>query len=120
LPSSFIGLILLPIVGNAAEHVTAVSAAAKGKMDLALSVAVGSATQIALFVVPFSVIVGWIVDVPMSLDFRIFETAVFLLSVFIASSVLSDGHANWFEGAMLIASYLIVAIICWFIPSSEK
>ncbi|CAK9055888.1 Vacuolar calcium ion transporter (High copy number undoes manganese protein 1) (Manganese resistance 1 protein) (Vacuolar Ca(2+)/H(+) exchanger) [Durusdinium trenchii] len=80
LPGAFIGVILLPIVGNAAEHATAVTVAAKGKMDLALGVAVGSSTQIALLVVPFSVIVGWVFDVPMSLDFRIFDTAVMILS----------------------------------------
>jgi len=120
LPKAFIGMILLPIVGNAAEHTTAVTAAYKGKMDLALGVAVGSSTQIALFVVPFSVIVGWVVDVPMSLDFQIFSTTVFLLSTFIASSVLGDGAANWFEGSMLVASYCIVAIITWFIPDQKE
>merc|ERR1740117_180640 len=120
LPKAFIGTILLPIVGNAAEHTTAVSAAYKGKMDLSLGVAVGSSTQIALFVVPFSVIVGWCYEVPMPLDFKIFQTTVFLLSVFIASSVLGDGHANWFEGVMLCASYCIVAIITWFIPEVKE
>lgn len=120
LPKAFIGTILLPIVGNAAEHTTAVSAAYKGKMDLSLGVAVGSSTQIALFVVPFSVIVGWCYDVPMTLDFKIFETTVFLLSTFIASSVLGDGHANWFEGIMLCASYVIVAVITWFIPAVKE
>lgn len=119
LPEAFIGTILLPIVGNAAEHTTAVSAAYKHKMDLALGVAVGSSTQIALFVVPFSVIVGWWYDVPMSLDFGIFEAAVFVLSVFIASTVLSDGQTNWFEGFMLIASYLLVAVTTWFVPKRE-
>merc|ERR1719277_967900 len=69
LSKAFIGVILLPIVGNAAEHATAVTTAAKGKMNLSLGVAIGSSTQIALFVLPFSVVVGWICDVPMSLDF---------------------------------------------------
>lgn len=119
LPYSFIGLILLPIVGNAAEHTTAVTAAYKGMMDLALGVAVGSSTQIALFVVPFSVIVGWIYDVPMSLNFQAFDTTVFLLSVFIASGILGDGKANWFEGLMLCSTYAIVAIITWFIPQAK-
>jgi len=119
LPCSFIGLILLPIVGNAAEHTTAVTAAYKGMMDLALGVAVGSSTQIALFVVPFSVIVGWIYDVPMTLNFQAFDTTVFLLSVFIASGILGDGVANWFEGLMLCSTYAIVAIITWFIPEAK-
>jgi len=118
LPKSFIGLILLPIVGNAAEHLTAVSVAYKGKMDLALGVAVGSSTQIALFVVPFSVIVGWICGVDMTLDFKAFETVVFVLSVFIASGILADGQTNWFEGIMLVSTYAIVAIITWFIPEA--
>jgi len=118
LPYGFIGLILLPIVGNAAEHTTAVTSAYKGMMNLALGVAVGSATQIALFVMPFSVLVGWVYDVPMTLDFKTFDAAVFILSVFIASTVLGDGSSNWFEGAMLVATYIIVAIFAWFLPES--
>eukprot|EP00933_Yihiella_yeosuensis_P037342 TRINITY_DN31241_c0_g1_i1.p1 TRINITY_DN31241_c0_g1~~TRINITY_DN31241_c0_g1_i1.p1 ORF type:complete len:289 (-),score=55.82 TRINITY_DN31241_c0_g1_i1:25-777(-) len=120
LPEAFIGVILLPIVGNAAEHATAVTVAAKGKMDLALGVAVGSSTQIALLVVPFSVIVGWVYDSPMTLDFRIFDTAVMLLSVFITNSVLHDGSSNWLEGAILVAIYILIAIICWFIPGESE
>jgi len=116
LPKAFIGVILLPIVGNAAEHATAVTCAAKGKMDLSLGVAIGSSTQIALFVVPFSVVVGWMYDVPMSLDFRAFDSTVLMLSVFLASIVLHDGYSNWLEGAMLVATYILIAIICWFIP----
>lgn len=112
LPEAFIGVILLPIVGNAAEHATAVTVAAKGKMDLALGVAVGSSTQIALLVVPFSVIVGWIADVPMSLDFRLFDTAVMVLSVVITTNALQDGRSNWLEGVILIAIYVLIAIIC--------
>mmetsp|Transcript_22057 Transcript_22057/g.69084 ORF Transcript_22057/g.69084 Transcript_22057/m.69084 type:complete len:430 (-) Transcript_22057:165-1454(-) len=119
LPKAFIGVILLPIVGNAAEHATAVTVAAKGKMDLALGVAIGSSTQIALFVVPFSVIVGWVCDVPMTLDFRVFDATVMMLSVFLAASTLHDGTSNWLEGAMLMALYLIVAVICWFVPESQ-
>mmetsp|Transcript_102088 Transcript_102088/g.284215 ORF Transcript_102088/g.284215 Transcript_102088/m.284215 type:complete len:429 (+) Transcript_102088:140-1426(+) len=119
LPKAFIGVILLPIVGNAAEHATAVTVAAKGKMDLSIGVAIGSSTQIALFVVPFSVIVGWICDVDMSLDFRIFDAAVMLLSVLFAASTLHDGTSNWLEGAMLVATYVMIAIICWFIPENQ-
>mmetsp|Transcript_47622 Transcript_47622/g.137020 ORF Transcript_47622/g.137020 Transcript_47622/m.137020 type:complete len:307 (+) Transcript_47622:98-1018(+) len=120
LPKAFIGVILLPIVGNAAEHATAVTVAAKGKMDLSLGVAIGSSTQIALFVVPFSVLVGWYYDVPMSLDFRVFDASVLILSVFLASGVLHDGQSNWLEGAMLVATYILIAIICWFIPETEE
>lgn len=115
-PKAFIGLILLPIVGNAAEHITAVHAAARGKMDLALSIAVGSSTQVAVFIVPFAVLVGWIMDKEMSLDFNVFQAAVFVLAVFLTSSVLQDGATHWLEGAILVAIYIHIAIICWFIP----
>eukprot|EP00747_Dinoflagellata_sp_TGD_P171282 gnl/TRDRNA2_/TRDRNA2_205014_c0_seq1.p1 gnl/TRDRNA2_/TRDRNA2_205014_c0~~gnl/TRDRNA2_/TRDRNA2_205014_c0_seq1.p1 ORF type:complete len:442 (-),score=67.05 gnl/TRDRNA2_/TRDRNA2_205014_c0_seq1:35-1312(-) len=116
LPKAFIGVILLPIVGNAAEHATAVGSAIKGMMDLALGVAVGSSTQIALFVVPFTVIMGWIVDSPMGLNFRDFDATCQMLSVFLVSQVLSHGTTNWLHGAMLMTTYLLIAIICWFIP----
>merc|ERR1712048_667649 len=69
---------------------------------------------------PFSVIVGWYYKVDMSLDFRVFESTVMLLSVLISSSVLHDGHSNWLEGAMLMATYILIAIICWFIPEAES
>jgi len=119
LPQAFIGVILLPIVGNAAEHATAVTVAAKGKMDLALGVAVGSSTQIALLVVPFSVIIGWFYEVPMSLNFRTFDAAVLVLSVMIANGVLKDGKSNWLEGAILMAIYMLIAIMCWFVPEQS-
>eukprot|EP00929_Paragymnodinium_shiwhaense_P031950 TRINITY_DN17796_c0_g1_i1.p1 TRINITY_DN17796_c0_g1~~TRINITY_DN17796_c0_g1_i1.p1 ORF type:complete len:486 (+),score=136.38 TRINITY_DN17796_c0_g1_i1:159-1616(+) len=115
-PKAFIGVILLPIVGNAAEHATAVTSAMKGLMDLALGVAVGSSTQIALFVVPCSVIFGWVYDKPMSLDFRNFDATCMMLSVFLTSQVLQHGHSNWLHGAMLMCTYSLIAIISWFIP----
>ena len=82
---TFIGLILLPIVGNAAEHVTAVVGSLKDKMDLAIGVAIGSSMQIALLVTPFLVILGWIIDQPMTLHFETFETVVFFLSVLVVN-----------------------------------
>jgi Ca2+:H+ antiporter len=82
---TFIGLILIPIVGNAAEHVTAVVVSYKNKMDLALGVAIGSSMQIALFVTPFLVILGWIMGQPMTLKFETFETVVFFISVLIVN-----------------------------------
>ena len=85
---TFIGLVLLPIVGNAAEHVTAVVVAMKDKMDLAIGVAIGSSMQIALLVTPFLVILGWILGQPMTLKFETFETVVFFLSVLITSYVI--------------------------------
>lgn len=116
LPKAFIGVILLPIVGNAAEHSTAVVCAYKGMMDLALGVAVGSSTQIALFVVPSAVLFGWMYDKPMTLNFRAFDSSCMMLAVFLTSQVLQHGNANWLHGAMLTTTYLLIAIICWFIP----
>ena len=88
---TFIGLILLPIVGNAAEHVTAVVVAMKNKMDLAIGVAIGSSMQIALLVTPFLVILGWIMGQKMTLHFETFETVVFFLSVLITNYLIIDG-----------------------------
>lgn len=118
LSKTFIGLIVLPIVGNAAEHATAIIVAMKDKMDLAIGVAVGSSLQIALFVTPFMVIIGWIIDVPMSLYFSTFETAIMLVSVFITNLVILDGESNWLEGAMLLSTYLIVALAFFYYPDT--
>ncbi|KAL8990838.1 MAG: hypothetical protein Q9177_000604 [Variospora cf. flavescens] len=113
---TFIGLILLPIVGNAAEHVTAVVVATKNKMDLAIGVAIGSSMQIALLVTPFLVVLGWIMNQPMSLHFEIFETVVFFLSVLVTNYLISDGKSNYLEGAMLIGMYIIVALAFYVYP----
>lgn len=99
---SFIGLILLPIVGNAAEHVTACVVAYKGKMDLAIGVAIGSSLQIALFVTPFMVILGWIIHQPMTLHFMGFETVVFFISVVVVNYLIQDGESNYLEGALCV------------------
>lgn len=118
LSKTFIGLVIIPIVGNAAEHVTAIVVAMKDKMDLAIGVAVGSSLQIALFVTPFMVIIGWIIDVPMSLYFSTFETAILFVSVFISNLVILDGESNWLEGAMLLGTYLIVALAFFYYPDT--
>jgi Ca2+:H+ antiporter len=116
LNKTFIGLILIPIVGNAAEHVTAIIVAIKDKMDLAIAVAVGSSMQIALFLTPFLVVLGWIVDQPMSLYFSTFETAVLFVAVFICSYLVQDGESNWLEGVLLIGTYVIIAIAFYEYP----
>ncbi|KAK9470608.1 Sodium/calcium exchanger protein-domain-containing protein [Dipodascopsis tothii] len=113
---TFIGIVLIPIVGNAAEHVTAVVVAMKNKMELAIGVALGSSMQIALFLTPFLVVLGWIIDQPMSLYFSTFETAVLFVSVFITNAQIQDGISNWLEGAMLLGTYLIIAIAFFFYP----
>ncbi|KAK2756241.1 hypothetical protein FQN54_005649 [Arachnomyces sp. PD_36] len=107
---TFIGLILIPIVGNAAEHVTAVIVAYKNKMDLAIGVAIGSSLQIALFVTPFLVILGWIMGVDMSLRFEVFETVAFFLSGLVVTLLIMDGKSNYLEGALCIGMYLIIAV----------
>ncbi|KAI5865935.1 Calcium/proton exchanger [Durotheca rogersii] len=114
---SFIGLILIPIVGNAAEHVTAVVVAIKNKMDLAMGVAIGSSIQIALFVTPFLVVLGWIMDREMDLHFETFETVAFALSVLVVIYTVQDGNSNYLEGAMLMALYVIIALAFFVTPS---
>jgi Ca2+:H+ antiporter len=110
LPTLFIGVILLPLFGNAAEHFTAVSVAGKNKMDLAFSIAVGSSTQIAVFVAPAMVMLAWIVNVPLTFQFGLFETLATFLAVLITNAIASDGKSNWLEGSMLLATYAILAV----------
>ena len=119
LSSLFTGVILLPIIGNAAEHATAVTVAMKDKMDLSVSVAVGSSMQIALFVAPVLVIAGWVIGQPMDLNFNPFELVAVAVAVLIANSISSDGESNWLEGSLLIATYAVVAIAFFFHPVVE-
>lgn len=116
---TFIGLIILPIVGNAAEHVTAVTVAMKNKMDLAIGVAIGSSIQIALFLTPLVVIIGWIIDQPMTLYFTLFETVCLFVSAFIINFLILDGRSNYLEGALLCATYVIIAVVAFFYPEGE-
>lgn len=117
---AFVGLIILPIVGNAAEHVTAVTVAGKNKMDLAIGVAVGSSIQIAIFVTPVIVLLGWILGKDMSLYFNLFETISLFVSAFIVNFLVLDGRSNYLEGALLIAAYVIIALAAFFYPSSAQ
>lgn len=105
----FLSAIVLPIVGNAAEHASAVMFAMKNKLDLSLGVAVGSSTQIALMVLPSLVIFGWILDKPMSLNFHQFETATLVISVITVTFAIKNGTSNWLLGAILIGAYVIIA-----------
>ncbi|KAL9104306.1 MAG: hypothetical protein Q9163_000747 [Psora crenata] len=117
---AFVGLIILPVVGNAAEHVTAVTVAGKNKMDLAIGVAVGSSIQIALFVTPVIVLLGWILQKDMSLYFSLFETVSLFVSAFIVNFLVLDGRSNYLEGALLIAAYVIIAVAAFFYPDSDQ
>ncbi|KAI0671600.1 Sodium/calcium exchanger protein-domain-containing protein [Trametes maxima] len=112
----FIGVILLPIVGNAAEHVTAVTVSVKDKLTLSLGVAVGSSIQIALFVIPFIVTLGWIMGKPLSMLFDPFESIVLFFSVLVVNYVVQDGKSNWLEGMILMCLYIILALTFWFYP----
>ncbi|KAK4727908.1 hypothetical protein R3W88_032825 [Solanum pinnatisectum] len=109
IPVAFIGVIVLPIVGNAAEHAGAVMFAYKDKLDISLGVAIGSSTQTAMFGIPFCVVVGWIIGSPMNLDFQMFETATLFMTVLVVAFMLQDGTSNYFKGLMLLFCYLIVA-----------
>ncbi|KAM0748657.1 Calcium/proton exchanger [Meredithblackwellia eburnea MCA 4105] len=113
----WVGLILLPIVGNAAEHVTAVSVSVHDKIDLSMGVAVGSSIQIALFVIPFLVTLGWMMGKPLSLLFDPFESITLFLSVLIANATMQDGRSNWLEGFLLMMVYIIIAVSFWYYPS---
>ncbi|MEH2329299.1 calcium/proton exchanger [Nostoc sp.] len=119
LTALFTGVILVPIVGNAAEHATAVTVAMKDKMDLSLSVAVGSSMQIALFVAPVLVIAGRVLGQPMDLDFKPFELVAVVVSVLIANSISSDGKSNWLEGTLLLAAYTVLGFAFYFHPVME-
>lgn len=113
---TFIGLILIPIVGNAAEHVTAVIVAWKNKMDLAIGVAIGSSLQIAIFVTPFLVILGWIMGQPMTLHFETFETVAFFLASLVVILLIQDGKSNYLEGLLCIGMYFIIALAFYVLP----
>ncbi|NJP11642.1 MAG: calcium/proton exchanger [Leptolyngbyaceae cyanobacterium RU_5_1] len=119
LTALFTGVILLPVIGNAAEHVTAVTVAMKNKMDLSVSVAVGSSLQIALFVAPVLVITGWLLGKPMDLDFNPFELVAVAVAVLITNSISSDGRSNWLEGTLLLAAYVILGLAFYFHPVIE-
>ena len=136
LRAEFVGLVVLPAVGNAAEHATAVAVAARDKMDLAVGVAVGSGVQVALFVVPLLVVVAWGLDdggggsssggggggedsvvtaatTTMTLSFDPFQVAVLFVSVLLVNYLISDGKSHWFEGMLLISLYCIIAVCSW-------
>jgi Ca2+:H+ antiporter len=116
LTTLFTGVILLPIIGNAAEHATAVTVAMKDKMDLSVSVAVGSSMQIALFVAPVLVIAGWLIGQPMDLNFNPFELVAVAVAVLVANSISADGKSNWLEGSLLLATYTILGLAFYFHP----
>jgi Ca2+:H+ antiporter len=117
----FIGVIVVAVVGNAAEHSTAVMMAIKNRMELSIGIAVGSSLQIALFVAPVLVTVShFIGPLPMDLVFTPAEVLAIFLAVLISGQITSDGESNWLEGALLLAVYLILAIVFFFLPEAAS
>jgi Ca2+:H+ antiporter len=111
----FIGVIVVAIIGNAAEHSTAILMAVKNNMDLSLSIATGSSTQIALLIAPILVFISWIAGNPMDLVFNEFEVVAIVATVVIANMISADGESNWLEGLQLIALYAMMAIVFFLI-----
>ena len=116
LPYIFIGVILLPLFGNAAEHFTAVSVAAKNKMDLSFAISIGSSTQIAVFVAPLMIMIAWMWGVPLTFEFGVLETIAVFLAVSIANLIAADGKSNWLEGLMLLSTYAVLGLAFFFHP----
>jgi Ca2+:H+ antiporter len=111
----FVGAIIVGIVGNAAEHSSAILLARKGKIELSIGIAAGSGTQIALFVVPILVFAGIVMGQPFTLVFTLLELATIFLAAIILNLIVHDGRSNWFEGVMLTAVYIIIAIAFFFV-----
>lgn len=114
----FIGVILIAIIGNAAEHLTAVLVAIKNKMDLSLGIAIGSSTQVAAFVAPLLVFIGFFLggNSQLNLVFSLFELIAIVVSIFMVNLIVNDGETNWVEGLQLLAAYLIIAIAFFLHP----
>ncbi len=112
----FVGIVVVAIVGNAAEHATAVMMALKNKLDLSLGIAVGSSMQVALFVTPILLFASYAFGQPMDLEFSLPEIAALTLAVWIAGQISGDGESNWLEGVQLLSVYLILGILFFFLP----
>ncbi|KAJ3518549.1 hypothetical protein NMY22_g13619 [Coprinellus aureogranulatus] len=116
----WITLIIIPVISNAAEHATAVIVARKGKFDLAMSVAVGSCIQIALFVIPLLVLVAWGMGKPLMLLFDPLETIILFFSVLVVKFSIEDGRSHWMSGMALIAVYIMIALSFWNFPDPTR
>lgn len=113
----FLGIILIPLVGNVAEHLVAVQVALKNKMELSLAISIGSSLQIALFVTPILVFISLLLGNPLQLTFDQFEIVAMIGAALIAALIALDGESNWLEGAQLLGVYLIIALAFFFLPS---
>jgi len=117
IPSFFLGIIIIPIIGNVSEHLVAVQVALKNKMELSLAISVGSSLQIALFVAPLLVFISLLMGNPLTLVFNEFELIALMVAVIIAGWVSMDGESNWLEGAMLLAIYAIIGLAFFWLPT---
>lgn len=113
----FVGVILVAIIGNAAEHSTAILVAMKNKMDLALNIAIGSSMQVALFVAPVLVFASYLFGTPMNLIFTPLEVVAITVSVLVVALIAQDGESNWMEGILLLAVYTILGLTFYFLPA---
>ena len=113
----FTGVIVLPLIGGAAEYVTAVSVAIKNNMDLSVSIAMGSSLLVALFMAPLLVLVGLAIGQPMDLDFNLFEAVAVALALVVANLISLDGRSNWLEGTLLLATYTVLGLAFYFHPA---
>lgn len=112
----FVGVIFIAIIGNAAEHTSAITMAVKNKTDLAAQISIGSATQIVMFVMPALILISLMFKTHMSIVFNTFELIVIVLSVLMANLVVEDGETNWFEGLQLVFAYVIIAVAFFLHP----
>ncbi|OCF45169.1 calcium/proton exchanger [Kwoniella heveanensis CBS 569] len=110
----FVGLILLPVIGNSVEHITAVTVSVKDKLNLSMSIAVGSSIQVSLCLLPILVLIGWAIGQPMLLFFDNFETITLVVSLLLVNFAISDGRTNYLEGFVMMMAYLSIALVCWF------
>lgn len=117
LTETFVGVVVVALVGNAAEHSTAVWTAWKNKMDLSLTIATGSSLQMALFVTPVLVFCSYLFGDPMTLEFSLPEIASIVLSIWIVGQISGDGESNWLEGVQLLSVYVIIGILFYFLPA---
>ncbi len=115
----FVGVIIVAIVGNAAEHSTAITMALKNKMDLSLGIAVGSSLQIALFVAPVLVFASYLFPHRLNLEFTLPEVAAVVLAAFVTDQIAGDGESNWLEGVQLLALYVIIALLFYYLPATH-
>ena len=116
-PDAFMGLILVPLVEKAAEHLTAVNEAWSNQANFALSAVLGASLQTALLNTPLVVIVGWALGTSMDLNFRPFEAIVLILAILVVGNFLRDGKSNYLEGALCVLTYIIIAIAAFYYPN---